>query len=67
MTDRRPMNAEFVPLRPRIQETFVCPCGSQWFVFRKRMSVDGNTLETAPVAHCEGCDRKHHVTTKGAR
>lgn len=61
------MNAEVVPIRPRVQETFVCPCGSQWFSIHKRMSVEGKTLETGPVANCDGCDRKHHVLTKGAK
>jgi hypothetical protein len=50
-------------IRPRVTETFVCPCGSQWFSLHYRMDVNGKIIERSGMATCDGdCGRKHQVT-----
>lgn len=55
------MSADVIPIRPKATETFVCPCGSQWFTVARRYSVEGKEIERANEAHCQDCDRKHHL------
>lgn len=58
------MTEQVVPIRLRVDETFVCPCGSQWFSLHYRMSVEGKALERSAVANCDECHRKHRVNPK---
>jgi hypothetical protein len=54
-----------VDIRPRASETFMCPCGSQWFSMHYRMDTAGRIIERSGVATCDGgCGRQHHVSSK---
>ncbi len=55
--------SDVIQIRPRASETFVCPCGSQWFSMHYRMDVDGRIIERSGAATCDGdCGRKHKVS-----
>lgn len=53
------MSADVIQIRTRATDTFVCPCGSQWFTRAHRFDVDGHCIESRNYMQCEDCDRKH--------
>jgi len=55
------MSARVIQIRPKAAETFVCPCGSQWFTRAHRFDKDGRCIESAGHMKCDGCDRKHRI------
>lgn len=59
------MSGQVTQIRPRASETFVCPCGSQWFNRAYRMDQAGKTIEAAEYMECAGgCGRKHKLAKK---
>lgn len=64
MRYRQIMSADVREIRPGITETFVCPCGSQWFTRSHRFDRQGRCIESADHMQCDGCDRKHRIQPK---
>lgn len=55
--------SDIAQIRPRATETYVCPCGSQWF--SRKFQFDSKGVQIAKEGHYEcagGCGRTHLPT-----